>query len=362
MTRHGPAVKPGRAMQAMTTLHDADDAEWYYDSQEAAEARRGPWWADLPADGQLPPSPPPLCKTINNTPAFQAGITNVFAPGGRGKSFIALAAAEHVYAAGGRVIWLTEMSLHLSMLRIQQLDLLIEFADPDRFRLVTDRPLRTTEMVKWLTEPAETGLLIVDSLRHWGGEHNHADKFTEWADEHIEPYRGLANVLILSHTPISHREDEKFRTGRGSGALRDLVDNQYEIIGAPWARNRAGTLKVKATKDRSGTVAEDQTAFKVKGSPDSETGTVAIRFEAPGEEDDPAMAPLEKQDPLHDVAAMIRSKPGISGYGLEQAFKGQHGKDVIRHSLNQLVEAGQIRYEKGPRNSHRWHWGEDNAF
>lgn len=182
-----------------------------------------------------------------------------------GKSWLALAAAAEVLAAGAAVIYIdyedTPRGIVGRMLALgaTPADLI------DRFTYI--RPLDTwgpaeTAQLAELVDTTDPDLVIIDgiaeALQRDGLDENSAVDWVAWTERIARPIaRTGAAVLMLDH--VVKNPEQRGRHGRGTGAKLGSIDGAaYELRTVrPFSRNTPGTLDIYVSKDRPGYVRGD---------------------------------------------------------------------------------------------------------
>jgi hypothetical protein len=213
---------------------------------------------------------------------YKQAITSLYAPGGSGKTIMALWVAMLVMEQDLNVMYVDEENGPLRIAeRLQQLG-----ADPDTIVehfLYADGPGLTLEegnLAMWRTtvEQVKPALVIFDPfadlLALSNLEENSAGDVTKWIKAFAQPVKeSTGAVLILDHV----MKDDGGKYARGSSAKHAKVDAAWKLkVEDEFDRNTVGEISIKRDKDRLGCMPEKR-KFAVGGD-----GNGNLKFE-PGE-------------------------------------------------------------------------------
>jgi hypothetical protein len=211
---------------------------------------------------------------------YEQAIVSLYAPGGSGKTIMALWIAMLVMEQSLNVVYVDEENGQLRIAeRLQQLG-----ADPDtvaKHFLYADGPgLTLASLHVWeaTMEQVKPALVIFDPfadlLAMSNLEENSAGDVTKWIKAFAQPVKEAGGaVLILDHV----MKDDGGKYARGSSAKHAKVDAAWKLkVEDEFDRNTVGEVSIKRDKDRLGCMPEKR-KFAVGGD-----GTGNRKFK-PGE-------------------------------------------------------------------------------
>lgn len=257
-------------------------------------------FADVPAlvSGELPTVEPDFLQRSDGMALFYAGeINGVHGEPGGGKSFIACEAVRQVLTMGGSGIYLDyEDSARGIIGRLLALGC-TPAEISERFSYVRPQgPFGAAERVELEARLAALNpdIVVIDgvteSVARQGLSENDAVEYSTWAQ--LLP-RWLAStgaaVVLIDH--VAKDQEGRGRWQRGSGAkLAVITGAEYEIrVASPFSRKRAGRLRLILSKDRHGTVGEQNSAVAdVTISPAADGEVMRISVDVPKTGQSPA--------------------------------------------------------------------------
>lgn len=154
-------------------------------------------------------------------------ITMVYADGGNGKSWLALALAKHCAGFLDQVFYL-DFDNPLSVLKERNVNEKLIAACPNLHYIQRSKcELPPFELLKTLAESATAGrfedmLFIIDSLRNFCDVSNEA-KIAQTMNMLMDIREAGGTVLILHHS------NKDGRNYQGSNHIRNSVDNMYQL-------------------------------------------------------------------------------------------------------------------------------------
>ena len=249
--------------------------------------------------GTITEEHPTLLTRLDHQPLlYEQRISALLGEPSVGKTWIAFAAAAETLTAGGSVIALDWEDTDTNFVTRMRALGVTDHVLADQGRVVHIHPeqgLRNphdirhaVRLVERLPAPV---LVIVDAygpaLARDGVEENSNGDVLQWTDRALAPLaRAGAAVLILDH--VTKDPATRTRGGRGAGAKLALITGAaYEVRTlVPFARGRAGRLRLIIAKDRLGHVGPvGSNAGEVVITPDGDR--LHIDVEPPQDKDQP---------------------------------------------------------------------------
>lgn len=360
----GPSDLTRAPLEVVTGAHGDDEAD---DDDEDHPWRPVPV-LDRIGDLTAAPLEAPLWLRSDGQGLLYRGRTHSLSgEGGHGKSLVALAACLNVVRHGGRAAFL-DMGEDVYETTAKRL-LQIGATDDDLTRLYWAGIDRTWEgpadIPDWLAFlEDEWDLVIIDSvamgLDLWGYQGNDNDGVNAWwrrVPKEIAKRTGAA-VLVLDH--VVKNKDNRGRAPIGAVAKFNNVSGvqfQLEVHGAGFRPGGRGSIVLRATKDRGGTV-------EASGGPGRHPVVAVVTIDttegrpAAVDVDPPGVVPginHAADDRVTDAMAEISAHlAGLDGRGVGvEAIRhavGRKKADVIE-ALARLVEGKHVREWAGAKNA-----------
>lgn len=266
-----------------------------------------------------------------------------------GKSWIALHAVREVLDLGGAAIYLDLEDTPGGILRRLQALGTDPHAMRDRLayaqlagRYGTTERLEVDRML----DQMNPDLVVIDgvgeSLSRNGLSEDKADDVLRWMDLLPRPIAATgAAVLMIDH--VAKDPEQRGRWARGSGAKLGAVDGasyQVKLI-APFARNKAGAVKLVIAKDRPGGVgAIGDTAAVVKIEPHADGERVILSVEPEGVD----IGPADAHKPTQVMATISREMEASQVPRTAKSFEATIGAKprTIRKAIEHLLLEGHL--------------------
>lgn len=249
-------------------------------------------------------------------------ITLVYADGGMGKSWLAMAIAKLASTTGMECVYL-DYDNPMNVLKERGVEQkLIQACQTLHYSHRSKTKLQPFEMLCAIEERAVGGrfcntLFVIDSLRDFGDVNNDAKAMV--IGEKLKNIREAgATILVLHH---SNKDGKNYQ---GSNNIRNSIDNMYQLqkIEAPQGEIR-WVLAVK--KERAAIV---DTALSVRVD---DLSMMAIDVQA-------AKTSPEDQAFIADVKSAIAKQPGINKTELLEACGFKKDDKTARDKLDQFDE------------------------
>jgi KaiC/GvpD/RAD55 family RecA-like ATPase len=198
---------------------------------------------------------------------YERGIHSIYAPGGTGKTIVALWCAVQVMEQGLNVIYCDEENGSDTIAELLQcygaepdlVDAHFHYAEfPHLTSKETERWTRTLHTVR----PAATFFdSFADMLALEGYDENSSVQVTQWIKDFAEPVKQLGGAALI----LDHINKANSGSGaRGSSAKFAKVDVAWKLEGTQFDRNTTAELTIKKDKDRMGSLPKKRT-FTVGG-------------------------------------------------------------------------------------------------
>jgi hypothetical protein len=255
------------------------------------------------------------------------------------KGWLSLAAAAEYLAAGEHVTLVDfEDSARVAVERLRALAVPYETIGT-RFHYVRpEEPLDERGQLALAPALAASALVVFDgvteALALHGVDSNSNAEVARWLS--VLPRRIAshgATVVLLDHV-VKDRE-ARGRFAIGAQVKLSATDVAYRLeVAEPFARGRAGLVKVRLTKDRPGHIRQHADGDRIADLHLSSDGSaVAIRMDPPG-----ARSPFRPTGQMERVSRALEEDPGLSKRAIRAAVSGRN--DVIDLALELLIGEG----------------------
>lgn len=318
-------------------------------------------WEDVAAvmRGDVDPIRPTILTRTDGQPLIYPGLTHwLMGEPGKGKTWVALAAAAEQIRNGRAVVYLDyEGSARIVGERLAALGLTPDQVDA---HLLYHRPgIVTRDIAARLTAAVtatDTALVIIDgvakALAAAGYSEDKAPDVLAWLVTAVNPLADAgAAVLMLDH--VVKEKDGRGLWARGSGAKLGEVSGAAWVLrpDRPFSRTQAGRAHLVQAKDREGHVATDGATAAVVTFTPGHDGTLTIALDPPT---GGATGPDEQFRPTGYMERISKHVEQLNDAGIAPSVNESIGtvsgkRKHLAAALDTLVAEGFITVEQGPR-------------